>query len=356
MIFAQCQKTELQQEKTAQTTELNEKQFTNEVEAFVNNMNAVKNGGLTTRSGPYTLTQLLSNVSNGINYEYNHPSTFNNVKFQFLDTITIVNANNAYSDAQAATVYQAVLNKASQQAGEVVSANVYLLSVGLRPISSTSSTINIAVYGTYVNGTSALPPTNDTIYMPDSRFFDGYGSCTNWSDESVIGAAMFLQNWCKRVLMSYPTQVNTYLGNMFYLENAYSFEEGDCGPNHCFSLPFKYALIEINVNDPTPANDGFFDRKTKAFTFPNGNAAVLQTKGCTSPSEMDYYAPNAKSILNNQLSIHNRDYFTYIEVWGRYQNYPNTASQFASWVFYTWCADVIHTDGPIPQKDITEPG
>ena len=88
LFIYQCQKSDL-------TTAPAEKQKientfnTQDVQDFVAQMNAVKNGDLTSRSGPYTLAQLLNNVSNGINFEYKHPSTFQNKKFQFVDTIPV---------------------------------------------------------------------------------------------------------------------------------------------------------------------------------------------------------------------------------------------------------------------------
>ena len=95
LFFYQCQKTDLSTvpaEKQKSENTFN----TGDVQDFVAKMNAIKKGDLTIRSGSYTLAELLNNVSNGINFEYNHPSTFQNKKFQF---VTFTDAGSAYGGA-----------------------------------------------------------------------------------------------------------------------------------------------------------------------------------------------------------------------------------------------------------------
>jgi len=357
LFIYQCQKSDLPTA-PAEKQKIENTFNTQDVQDFVAQMNAVKNGDLTSRSGPYTLAQLLNNVSNGINFEYNHPSTFQNKKFQFVDTIQILNANDAYSDAQAATVYQTILNKANVQAQRVGTSGVYLISVSSKIIAMTTTTVDLEIYGTYANALSAIPSSNDTIYMPGDRFFEEYGSCENIYDDSYMGAARFLQSWIKRILISYPMQSNTYLANEIYVENAFDWTKDywDDSYTYHYSHSFRTMLLQPNLNDPTPSGDGHYDYVTKAYTFKKGEAEEMRIKGCVSPDELSYYATNVKPILATQLSAHSKTYYTFVKVEARYQEYKfDDDYQFASWQFRTYMANLVQSDGPIPQKDILDP-
>lgn len=354
LFIYQCQKTDLSS--IPAVKQKNENTFnTKNVEEFVETINTFRKGNLVSRSGSYTFAELLNNVSNGISFEYNHPSKFQNEKFQFLDTVEIINAHDSYTTAQAATVYQAILDKATQQAGNVASAKVYLISIGLNPILSTTFTHKIEVYGTYANNTLFALPPQDTIYMPSDRFFEIYGSCEVHETDEIAGAAAYLTQWLKRKYINFPMQPNTYIGNAIILENAHDWDDDwwNASHNYHYSHSFKLMLLELNPNDLVP-EDGHLDYVTYGYRWKKDDTEALNYGTCVYPSELSYYANNTFSIINTQLAIHSKDVCTWFDIGGKYQpdKVESSKYQFLSWRFLIWINSIISSDNPIPEKNI----
>lgn len=312
----------------------------------------------------YSYNDLVYMTLESIGYEHSDVDGINETKIRFSDTLSMpYTESGQYNSTLSATFFNTVLDQLKANAATCTT-QPYYLGAFLRSLNHSGDNQSVEMISVFSsdqdNANSGeltiRGPIPNPISMPENRYFGVYGDCTGYLSDEILGAATYLRDWILANNDLKPqVPIGYYIGDQNWIVSA----DPDATSDYIYqtgAIESYYMTSQMLADNPNDViQDGHLDRVTYYYYHDTQEPiADFYAATCVSPTELQYYAPTARTVLLNTIDHYNYDFLLALGVEDAYDFVDGTNSRYQHnyWKFTAQVGRLKYAGGPTPQTPL----